>query len=127
MKKFQAIFSSDCRNKRLNVIDERKRFNQPVKNDLTTYENLWKLAAGQGDDYTTVCLLDDNYFKNYYMMIAIDLSKKQALSADPKAMQQINFTGNLERGGQTTIYIIIEEAKKKKKKTMRVFGRNCNT
>ena len=60
------------------------------------------------------------------MMIAIDLSKKQALSADPKAMQQINFTGNLERGGQTTIYIIIEEAKKKKK-TMRVFGRNCNT
>ena len=47
------------------------------------------------------------------MMIAIDLSKKQALSADPKAMQEINFTGNLERGGQTTIYIIIEEAKKK--------------
>ena len=49
------------------------------------------------------------------MMIAIDLSKKQALSADPKAMQQINFTGNLERGGQTKIYIIIEKKKKKKK------------
>ena len=46
------------------------------------------------------------------MMIGIDLSKKQALSADPKTMQQINFTGNLERGGQTTMYIIIEEAKK---------------
>ena len=57
-------------------------------------------------------MLRDNYFKNYYMMIAIDLSKKQALSADPKTMQQINFTGNLERGGQTTMYIIIEEAKK---------------
>ena len=38
-----------------------------------------------------------NYFKNYYKMIAIDLSKRQALDADPKAIQQINFTENIER------------------------------
>ena len=49
----------------------------------------------QGDDHTTGCLLDYNYFKNYYNMIAIDLSKQQALDADPKAKQQINFIGNL--------------------------------
>ena len=42
-----------------------------------TYENIWKIATGQGDDYTSCCLLDYNYFKNYYKMIAIDLSKNK--------------------------------------------------
>ena len=44
-------------------------------------------------------------------MIAIDLSKQQALDADPKAIQQINFTENLDRAGNTRIYFILEEAK----------------
>ena len=44
-----------------------------------------------------VCLLDYNYFKKYYKVIAIDLSKQQALDADPKAIQQINFNGNLKK------------------------------
>ena len=44
-------------------------------------------------------------------MIAIDLSKKQALDADPRAIQQINFTANLDRDGNTTMFFIIEEAK----------------
>ena len=44
-------------------------------------------------------------------MIAIDLSKKQALDGDPKAVQQINFTGNLDRGGNTSMFFITEEAK----------------
>ena len=44
-------------------------------------------------------------------MIAIDLSKQQALDADPKAIQQINFTANLDRVGNTRIYFILEEAK----------------
>ena len=55
-----------------------------------------KIATGQRDDYKTGCLLDYNYFKNHYKMTAIDLSKQQALDADPKAIQQINFTGNLD-------------------------------
>ena len=55
-----------------------------------------KLQKGQRNDYTTGCLLDYNYFNNYYKMIAIDLSKQQELDADPQAMQQINFTGNLD-------------------------------
>ena len=78
------------------MIDERNFFDQPVKDDLITYDNIRKIAIGQGDDYTTGCLLDYPYFKNYYKMIAIVLSKQQALDADPKAMQQINFTANLE-------------------------------
>ena len=46
-------------------------------------------------------------------MTAIDLSKPQALDADPRAIQQINFTANLDRAGNTTMFFIIEEAKKK--------------
>ena len=44
-------------------------------------------------------------------MIVVDLSKQQALDADPKAIQQINFTANLDRAGNTRIYFIVEEAK----------------
>ena len=65
---------------------------QPIKNDKVTYENILKIATGQGDDYTTGCLLDYPYFKDNYKMIAVDLSKQQALDADPRAIQQINFT-----------------------------------
>ena len=57
------------------MIDGRNYFDQPVKNDWLTYENIWKIATGQGDDYTTGYLLDYPYFKNYYKTIAIDLSK----------------------------------------------------
>ena len=51
------------------------------------------------------------YFKNYYKVIAIDLSKQQKLDGDSEAMQSINFTGNLDRGGITQMFFIIEEAK----------------
>ena len=44
-------------------------------------------------------------------MIAIDLSKQQALDADPRAIQQINFTANLDRDGNTRFYFILEEVK----------------
>ena len=64
------------------MIDEEKSSKQPVKNYLITYENIQKIATGQGNDYTTGCLLDYNYFKNYFKMVAIDLSKQQELEAD---------------------------------------------
>ena len=67
------------------MITERNFFNQPIKNDLKTYDSIRKIATGQGDDYTTGVLLDYPYFKKYYKLIAIDLSK-QKLDADPKAM-----------------------------------------
>ena len=77
-----------------------------------TYENIRRIVIGQGDDYATGCLLDYTYFKENYKMIAIDLSKQQELDADPRAIQQINFTANLDRPGNTTMFFIIEEAKK---------------
>ena len=51
-------------------------------------------------------------FKKYYKMIAIDLSKQQALDADPRAIQQINFTANLDRARNTRFYFIFEEVNK---------------
>ena len=72
-----------------------------------TYENIRKIATGQGDDYATVCLLDYPYFKDHYKMIAIDLSKQQALDADPRAIQQINFTANLDRNGNTKCSLLL--------------------
>ena len=94
------------------IIDGNIFFDQPIKNDKVTYENIRKIVTGQGDDYTTGCLLDYTYFKKYYKMIAIDLSKQQALDADPKAIEQINSTANVDREGNTRIYFILEEAKK---------------
>ena len=76
-----------------------------------TYENIRKVAIGHGDDYTTGCILDYSYFKENYKMIAIDLSRQQELDADLIVIQQINFTANLDRAGNTTIFFIVEEAK----------------
>ena len=82
---------------------EKKFFDQPVKNNKVTYENIRKTATGQGDDYTTGCLLDYICFKNYYKMIVVDLSKQQALDADLKEIQRVNFTANLDGAGNTRI------------------------
>ena len=68
------------------MVDRKNLFDQPVKTNKVTYENIRKIATGRGDDYTTGCLLDYIYFKNYYKMIAVDLSKQQARDADPKAI-----------------------------------------
>ena len=81
-------------------------FDQPVKNSLKTYDNIWKLATDQGDDYAKCWLLDYVYFKHYYKVIAIDLIKQQARDANPKPLQQINLTGNLDRDGNTTVFFI---------------------
>ena len=69
------------------MIDGRNFFDQPINSMNKTYENIRRLATGQGDDYTMGCLLDYSYFKENYKLIAIDLSKQQALDADPRAIQ----------------------------------------
>ena len=61
-------------------------FDQTVKNDLRAYDNIRKIATGQGDDDIAGCLLDYNYFRSHYEIIAIDFREQQALDADPKAI-----------------------------------------
>ena len=90
------IFFRKCKQKTTMLWSIDKTFSiSHLKSDLRTYDNVRKIA-GQGDDYTTGCLLDYPYFKGHYDMIATDASKQQALDADPKAIQQVNFTGLLE-------------------------------
>ena len=93
------------------MIDGKTFFDQPIKDNKVTYKNIRKLTTGQGNDYTRDCLLDYIYFKNHYKMIAVDLSKQRALDADPKTIQQINFTANIDTPERTRIYFILEEAK----------------
>ena len=96
------------------MINGENIFNQPIKDNKVTYENIRKVAIGKGDGYTNGCLLDYPYFRDSYKMIAADLSRQQALDADPRAIQQINFTSNLDRAGDTRIYFILEESKETK-------------
>ena len=93
------------------IIDGKSFFDQPIKNDLKIYDNIRKIATGQGDDYTTGFFLGYLYLKKYYELIAIDLSKQQKIDADPKAIQQTNFTGNLSRAEGATMFFIIEVGK----------------
>ena len=88
------------------MIDGKNFFDQPINNMIKTHENIRKITIGQGDDYATGCLLNYTYFKKY-KMIAVDLSKQQALDADPKAIQQINFTANLDRAAENTRFYFI--------------------
>ena len=83
---------------------------QSIKSSMTIHHEIREIATGQADDYTTGCFLNYNYFKNYYNMMAIDVSKNKSLDADPNAIQQINFTGNLEK--QSTIFFHFEEKHK---------------
>ena len=82
-------------------------FDQPIKSSIKTYENIQKILSGQGDDYTTGCLLDYNYFIKYYKMIGIDLSKQQGHDANLKAIKQINFTGNIDGAENRIMFFII--------------------
>ena len=93
------------------MINGENFFDQPIKNKKITYDNIRKISTGYGDDYTTGCLLDYPYFIKTYKMIAVNLSKQKALDFDPKAIQQINFTANLDTAGNTRVYVILEEAK----------------
>ena len=93
------------------MIDEKNFFDQPVKNDIKTHDNIKKIAIAQRDDYATGCFLDYVYIENYYKMIVIDLSKPQTLDVDRKTVLQTSLTENLDRAGNTAMFFIIEEAK----------------
>ena len=84
----KRYYMSNVEIKDYNVMADGKNFfDQLVKNDKVTYENIRKIANWPlGDDDTAGCLLDYIYFKNYYKMIAVDISKQQVLDADPKAI-----------------------------------------
>ena len=79
------------------MINGKNFYGQGIDSDLKWYDEIRKLTTGQGEDYTTGCLLDYDYIKNHYRLIAVDLSRQKELDADPKAIQQIEFIGQLKK------------------------------
>ena len=77
------------------LIDGRNLYDQPVNDQIKKYDEIKEIATGHGDDYTPGCLLDYQYFKDHYQLIAVDLSKKKELDADSRVLQQIEFHGML--------------------------------
>ena len=93
------------------LIDRRKFYDQPITDLVKQYEEIRKTATGQGDDYTTGFLLDYQYLKDHYNLIAVDLSKQKELDADSRAVQQIKFYGMLKTNSQ--VYTVLEKSKEK--------------
>ena len=91
------------------IIDGTNFYDNPIESDIEKYRELKKVMIGKGEDYTTGSLLDYNYFKEYYKLVAVHLSKQKELDADPSASQQIEFKYMLETN--STIYWVLEKSK----------------
>ena len=107
---YRKYFLQRLKIKNYNIeIDGRNFYNQPINDLIKQYNEVRKISTGQGDDYTTGCLLDFAYFEKNYRLIAADLSKQKALDADPKAIQQIIFTGKTDN--TIRVFYVFEQLK----------------
>ena len=89
------------------IIDGRNFYDNPIVSDIEKYRELKQVTIGKGEDYTTGSLLDYDYFKKHYKLIAVDLSKQKELDADPRATQQIEFKYILETNSTIIIIIVV--------------------
>ena len=108
---FKKYFRPRVKIENYNIeIDERNFYDQPINDSIKQYDEIRKVSTGQGDEYTTVCLLDFSYFeKKKNRLIAANLSKQKALDADSRATQQIIFTGKVTV--LTRVFYILEKSK----------------
>ena len=91
------------------LIDGRNFYDQPINDLMKQYDEIRKIAIGNGDDYQTGCLLDYRYFKDHYEIIVVDLSKQKELDSDPRAIQQTEFYGMLKTNSQ--VCTVLEKSK----------------
>ena len=91
------------------LIDGRNFYDQPINNKIRQYDEIRKVAIGKVDNYATGCLLDYKYFKDFYKLVAIDLSKQKELDADPRAIQQIEFYSKLS--ADLFVLFVLEKSK----------------
>ena len=117
---FVLAFDNTEGNNQVSVDSYKKYFLPRVKIEnyyiekIKQYDEIRKVSTGQGDDYTTGCLLYFAYFENNYRLIAADLSKKKALDVDSRAIQQIIFTDKITSTVANTrvvIFCILEKSK----------------
>ena len=77
---------------------EKNLYDHATDSDMKRIEEIIKLTTVQGEDYSPGCLLDQDYVKkNHYRLIAVDLSRQKELHADPQAIQQMEFVGQLKK------------------------------
>ena len=106
----QLILTEDQKIENCNIeIDGRNFYDQPIDDLIKKYDEVRKVSTGQGDGYTTGCLLDFAYFGKNYRLIAANLSKQKALDADSRGIQQIIFSG--KASADVMIYYILEQSK----------------
>ena len=98
------------------IIDKLAFFDLPIKTEEEAYEKIIDISIN--NEYTTGSLLDYDYFKKNYKLIAIDLSKQQVLQENEDLIKQINFIGRLTEAAN--VFIIIE----KKENTTLEFSQN---
>ena len=70
---------------------EKNIFDQAIDSNIKQYEEIRKLTTGKGEDCIVECLLDYDYIKNHYRLIAVGLSGERELDPDPKGIQPIEF------------------------------------
>ena len=103
------------------LIDGRNFYDQPINDQIKKYDEIRKIATGKGDGYSTGWLLDYQYFKDHYQLIAVDLSKQKELDADPRAIQQTGFFGMLNTNSQ------VYSLRKIKRNNIRILQRNSKS
>ena len=113
---FKKYFLARVKIENWNIeIDGRNFYDQPINDSIKQYDEIRKLSTGQGDDYTTGCLLSFAYFEKNYRLIAADLNKRKALDADSRAIQQIIFQVKKIKSTvadtRVIIYYILEQSK----------------
>ena len=111
------------------IIHGKNFYNQAIDSKMKWYEEIRKLTTGQGKD--SGCLLDYEYIKNHYRLIAVDLSRQKGFDADPKAMQLIEFVEQLKHvdginaDGVESMFVLT--IFKNKKNKIKIFSKKCNS
>ena len=82
------------------LIDGRNFYRESINDQIKKYDDIRQISTEKGDDCTTGCLLNYQYFKDHFQLTAVDISKQKDLDADPIAIQQIEFYGKLETNSQ---------------------------
>ena len=112
------------------IINGKNFYDQATDSDIKRYEEIRKLTTGQGEDYTTGCLLDYEYIKSHYRLISVDLSRQKQLDADPKAIQKIEFVGQLQKldadGNAESMFVLTTQRNKNLRNEIKIFSRQCN-
>ena len=103
------------------LINGRNFYDQPTGDQIKKYGEIKKIVTGQGNDYTTGCLLDNKYFQGHYQLITVDLIKQKDLDADPRAFQQIEFYGMLNTNSQVSPFL-----KKTKETVLEIYKGTAN-